>query len=113
MTTRRKKSRILKSVHETAKGLHEIGLIDKRKMEKYNILCLNPVPEYSPRQIKALRSKYHLSQTVLAAVINTSPSTVRQWEIGEKRPGGPSLKLLNILDVRGIEVFINNNHDVQ
>ncbi len=49
MTTKRKRSRILESVHETAKDLHEIGLIDKRKMEKYNILCLNPVPEYSPR----------------------------------------------------------------
>lgn len=56
MTTRRKKSRILEAIHETTAGLHEIGLIDKRKMEKYNILCLNPVPEYPPRQIKALRS---------------------------------------------------------
>jgi putative transcriptional regulator len=105
--TKRKKSRILEEVHETAKGLHRIGLIDKRKMEKYDLLCLEPVPDYSPKAIKALRSKYHISQTVLAAILNTSSSAVRQWEIGEKRPGGPSLKLLNILDNKGIEVFIN------
>lgn len=109
MTAKRKKSRILKSVHKTAKGLHKIGLIDKRKMEKYDLLCLGPVPNYSPKEIKALRSKYHISQAVLAAVINISPSTVRQWEIGEKRPGGPSLKLLNILDTKGLKVFITIN----
>jgi putative transcriptional regulator len=108
MKTIRKKSRILESVYETARDLHEVGLIDKRKMEKYDLLCLKPVPKYSPEQIKALRSRYHISQAVLAAVINTSLSTIRQWEIGEKRPGGPSLKLLNILDIKGISVFINN-----
>jgi len=113
MNTKRKletkKSRILTEVHEAAKGLYDIGLIDKRKMEKYDLLCLNkPVPDYSPRAIKKLRSKYRISQAVLAKVINASPSTVRQWEIGEKHPSGPSLKLLNILDTRGIEVFIQN-----
>jgi putative transcriptional regulator len=70
---------------------------------------LRPVPSYSSQKIKALRSRYRISQAVLAAVINISPSTVRQWEIGEKRPGGPSLKLLNILDTKGLEVFMNKN----
>ena len=104
MTTKRKarlsESRILKEVYETAKGLHGIGLIDKKRMEKYDLLCIKPVQNYSPKAIKALRSKYHLNQAVLVAVINTSLSTVRQWEIGEKRPSGSSLKLLNILDTR-------------
>jgi len=35
-----------------------------------------------------------MSQAVFAAVLNTSVSTVQKWEIGEKRPSGPSLKLL-------------------
>ena len=108
MTAKRKRSRILESVHKNASGLHKIGLIDKRKMEKYDFLCLKPVPDYSPRKIKALRSKYHISQAVLAAVINISASSVQQWEAGEKSPGGPSLKLLNILDTKGLEIFIDN-----
>ena len=102
------KSRILNSVYESAQALHEIGLIDKRKMEKYNILCLDPIPEYTPRRIKALRTRHNISQSVLAIVMNTSLSTVQKWEIGEKRPSGPSLKLLNILDTNGIEVFLSN-----
>jgi len=39
-------------------------------------------------------------------MLNTSLSTVQKWEIGEKHPSGPSLKLLNILDRKGIEALI-------
>lgn len=42
-----KKSRVLETVHATAAGLHRIGLIDKRKMEKFDLLCLKEVPDYS------------------------------------------------------------------
>ncbi len=37
-----------------------------------------PVPDYSSRKIRALRGRYKLSQAVLASVLNTSLSTVRQ-----------------------------------
>jgi putative transcriptional regulator len=40
------------------------------------------------------------------AILNTSLSTVRQWEIGQKRPGGTSLKLLDLLDRKGLEALI-------
>ena len=107
MTNKRKQSKMLGSIHEAASGLYEVGFIDKKRMEKYNLLCHAPVPGYSPQKIKALRKRYDISQAVLAAVINTSLSTVSKWEIGEKHPSGPSLKLLNILDLKGIEVFID------
>ena len=97
--------RILDTVHKTAKGLYKIGFIDQKKMRKYNLLCLKPVPKYSSTKIKAIRKKYHISQAVLAAVINTSVSSVQQWEIGQKHPSGPSLKLLNILDTKGINAL--------
>jgi putative transcriptional regulator len=100
------KSRILETVHETAKDLRAAGFIDKRRMREYDALCLAPVPVYSSKKIRALRTRYKLSQAVLAAVLNTSLSTVRQWEIGEKQPSGPSLKLLNLLERKGIEALI-------
>ena len=43
---------------------------------------------------------------VLASVLNTSVSTVRQWEIGDKHPSGPSAKLLDLLDRKGLEALI-------
>jgi putative transcriptional regulator len=103
---RQARSRILDAVHETARNLHTAGFIGKRRMRQYDMLCLAPVPKYSSRRIRALRKRYKLSQAVLASVLNTSLSTIRQWEIGEKRPSGPSLKLLDLLDRKGLEAVI-------
>jgi putative transcriptional regulator len=107
MTTRPKaKSRILEAVHETASDLHRLGFIDKRKMQRYDALCTEPVPEYDAEKIRVLRKSLHLSQAVLAAVLNTSVSTVRKWEVGDKKPSGPSLKLLNLIERKGLEAVL-------
>ena len=100
------KSRILKVVHETARDLNAAGFIDIRRMREYDALCLAPILAYSRQRIRALRQRHKLSQAVLAAVLNTSLSTVRQWEIGDKHPSGPSLKLLDLLDRKGLEALI-------
>jgi putative transcriptional regulator len=100
------KSRVLEAVHETATDLHRLGFIDKRKQQKLQALCLEAVPAYDSAQIKALREHLKLSQAVLASVLNTSSSTVRKWEIGEKHPSGPSLKLLNLLDRKGLDAVL-------
>lgn len=107
MTTKtRARSRILEAVHETASDLHRLGFIDKRKQQKLEALCLEPVPAYDSSRIRALREQLKLSQAVLASVLNTSPSTVRQWEIGAKHPSGPSLKLLDLLARKGLEAVL-------
>ena len=101
------KSRILEAVHETANDLHRLGFIDKRKMRELDALCLaTKVPEYDAKKIRAIRERYKLSQTVFASILNTSLSTVRQWEVGKKHPSGPSKKLLNLLDRKGLETLI-------
>ncbi|MFT4246758.1 MAG: DNA-binding transcriptional regulator [Pseudomonas sp.] len=100
------KSRILDAVHEGARDLHRLGFIDKRKMQKYDLLCLEPVQDYDAAKIKALRERLQLSQAVLASVLNTSASTVRKWEVGDKRPSGPSQKLLDIIERKGLEAVL-------
>jgi putative transcriptional regulator len=42
---------------------------------------------------------------VFAAYLNTSVSTVQKWEIGEKKPSGPALKLLDIVDRKGLKAL--------
>ena len=100
-----KKSRLLTEVHDTARGLARIGAIDKHTLKDLNALCLPPVREFSAKQIRAIRSQTKMSQAVFAAVLNISVSTVQKWEIGEKRPSGPSLKLLNVIERKGVEVL--------
>ncbi|WP_200906426.1 hypothetical protein [Gulbenkiania mobilis] len=66
MATKKRDDRILEAVHETARDLHRLGFIDKRKMRKYDALCLEPVPEFDADKVRALRERLHLSQAVLA-----------------------------------------------
>ena len=102
----RAKSPILSAVHETASDLHRLGFISKRTMGQYDALCMEPIPAYSSEDIRAMREKLNLSQTVLATVLNTSVSTIRKWEQGDKQPSGPSLKLLNLLDRKGLDAVL-------
>lgn len=106
MATTKRKSRIIEEMHETALGLHKAGLISKRRMREFDALARLDVEEMPPKKIKALREKSHLSQAVFAAVLNTSVSTVQKWEIGDKKPSGPSLKLLNIIERKGIDAVL-------
>ena len=54
-TKSRAKSRIFEAVYETAGDLHRLGFIDKRKMRKFDALCLDPIPQYDSEKIRALR----------------------------------------------------------
>jgi putative transcriptional regulator len=90
-------------MRETAAGLVRTGVVEKQTMKEFDALALAPVRDLSPRQIRSIRTQSRMSQAVFAAVLNTSVSTVQKWEIGEKRPSGPSLKLLDVIQRKGIE----------
>lgn len=101
-----RKSRILAEVHESASGLHRAGVISKRRMHEYDALSNLAVRALDAGQIKLIRENSQVSQAVFAAVLNTSVSTVQKWEIGEKKPSGPSLKLLDLIDRKGLEAVL-------
>lgn len=98
-------TKILDTVHATAGGLHEAGVMSTRTMREFDALCLPPVKPLSAAQIKRLRTRNKASQAVFAAYLNTSPSTVQKWEQGQKKPNGPSLKLLNLVEQKGLEAL--------
>lgn len=106
MATTKAESRILSEMHETARGLHGAGLISKRRMGEFDALCQLDVHEIPPQAIKSLREQARVSQAVFAAVLNISVSTVQKWEIGDKKPSGPSLKLLNLIERKGLEAVL-------
>lgn len=99
---------ILEVVHESAKDLHDIGLIDTITMRHFDALCdhVSPVKELSPGEIKKMRLHERLSQPIFAHILNVSSSTVKHWEIGDKQPSGAALKLLNIIKKNGIAVAL-------
>lgn len=96
---------ILETVYDSVKGLYDAGIVDVTTMHEFDALCLPPVKELTPNQIKKLRLKEHVSQAVFAKYLNTSLSTVKQWEQGEKHPRGTSLKLLNLIATKGLAIL--------
>lgn len=105
MTTKTYRNDVFAAVHETASDLRDAGLLDKRTMRELDDLCLTPVAALEPEDIKALREREQVSQAVLARYLNVSTGVVSQWERGEKRPGGASLKLLTLVREKGLEAI--------
>lgn len=100
---RKKKSAILEAVHDTAKGLHKAGVMDRITLREFDRLCLPPIEPLEPEKIKRIREEAHVSQAVFAAILNTSLSTVQKWEVGQKRPTGTALKLLHLVQKNGLD----------
>lgn len=98
-------SDILKAVHQTAKGLHKAGAIEKTTMRKFDALCLTTLHEFSAEQVRSLRVKSGLSQPVFAMYLNVSDKLVKKWEQGDSKPTGPALKMLVLAEKKGIEAI--------
>jgi putative transcriptional regulator len=96
---------ILEVVHQSAKGLNKAGLMNVTTLRQIESRCLTPVKKYDSNQIKMLRLKYRVSQSVFAEYLNVSPSTIQKWESDQKHPNGPSLKLLNLVEQKGLDIL--------
>jgi len=103
--TKTYKSDAFAAIHETASGLHNAGVISKSTMREYEELCLSPVKKLSPEEIKTIREKAHVSQAIFARYLNVSTGVISQWERGERSPAGTSLKLLSIVQKRGLDAL--------
>jgi putative transcriptional regulator len=98
--------KLLEVAHDTVKGLHKIGLVDKLTMHEFDAMCLPPIKKFSAKEIKQLRIKQKVSQPIMAQILNVSPSTIKHWEIGDKHPNGAALKLLNLIAEKGVAILI-------
>jgi putative transcriptional regulator len=99
------RSRLSAAIHETAAGLRRIGLMDKATMREFDASRLTAVEPLSAEQIVAIRRRAGVSQGVFAHYLNVKPKLVTEWKRGEKRPSGPSLKLLSIVKSKGLEAI--------
>lgn len=97
--------RLRKEIRETARGLYELGAIDAQTMRQFRTFRFEEPKNYSAYEIKRLRLREKASQAVFARYLNTSVSTVQKWEIGEKKPSGPALKLLDLVERKGLKVL--------
>ncbi|MEQ1698389.1 MAG: DNA-binding transcriptional regulator [Hyphomicrobiaceae bacterium] len=104
--TKTYKSKILASVHEAMQDAHDAGVIGKTTMREFDATCLTEVAKLSPEEIVALREREGVSQAVFARHLNVAVKLVGEWERGQKRPSGPSLKLLSLIKAKGLEAVV-------
>lgn len=86
--------------------LYDAGAIDKTTMREFDALCLPKVPKYTAVQIQSIRKRCNLSQNVFAAYLNTSVSSLQKWERGVRKPDGLALKLLSLVDKKGLAALV-------
>ncbi|MGC8493515.1 MAG: helix-turn-helix domain-containing protein [Syntrophobacteraceae bacterium] len=99
------RSDALEALHETAQGLHRIGLIDRKTMRDFDVSCLTTVEQLSAEEIVEVRKREGVSQAVFAKYLNVTTGLVSQWERGEKKPRGASLKLLTLVQRKGLDAI--------
>lgn len=95
----------LAAIHETMEALHEVGAIGQRTMRQFDEACLTPVRVLTPEEIRALRIRERISQAVFARYLNVSKNLVSDWERGVKKPGGPAVRLLTVIEKKGLEAI--------
>ncbi len=99
------KSKVHAAIHETASDLFELDLIDKKSMRHFDESCLTPVRDLTGKEIRALRERENVSQVVFARYLNVRKDSVTQWERGLQRPSGPTLKLLCLVQKKGLDAI--------
>jgi len=97
------KSDIISAMLETAQDL---GL-SQVTIKEIETLGLNDVEDLDASDIKAMRSKEKVSQSVMAKILNVTPSTYQKWERGEVHPRGANLKLLRLAYDHGVSYIMH------
>lgn len=96
-------SDILDLAHELAGDLHAVGAMDKITLRMVGELRMPERRTFTAADVRRVRAKTHLSQPVFAMMLGVGRTTVAQWEQGAKTPSGPSARLLDVIDRKGIE----------
>ena len=65
-------------------------------------ITLEPAKTFTAEDVKSIRARKHLTQSVLAKYLCVSKKTVEAWESGRNQPNGPSRRLLELLDSRSV-----------
>lgn len=89
---------IKKAIGETVQDMVNSGFKTSFTEKELNSLgVIIPEVQLTTHQIKEIRENLNLSQTVFAKLLNVSPSSIRQWEQGKRKPTGATRVLLDLL----------------
>lgn len=83
------RSDAMAAIHEAMEAWHDVGAIDKQTMRRFDDACLTPSGPLKPADIRAIREREHVSQTVFANYLNVTSSLVSKWGAAKRGLPGP------------------------
>ena len=81
-------------------GLNQAIAYERGKGKaKVKTLMIMPVKKYTNEEIRAIRNKSGMTQTVFANYMGVSKKTVEAWEAGTNHPSGAASRLLSMMEM--------------
>ena len=73
----------------------------------HNVLTIDiaPARKFTGEDVRSIRQKNHLTQSILAKYLCVSKKTIEAWESGRNTPSGPSSRLLELLDRQVVSIL--------
>jgi putative transcriptional regulator len=99
-------SNLRETINELAHDLHQANMIDKITLRELTEKDLPELHEYTGEEIQTIRKKERLSQAAFAKYLNISPAMIKSLELGQRKAQGAILRLINIIDRRGVSGLI-------
>ncbi|SRR6185437_597266 len=100
-------NKILTKIHKSVTNAYKKGIVDLTTMQKFDKLCMIDTHPMLPEEILHIRKDIaKVTQPDFAKLLGISSSTVAKWEAGNKHPQGTSLKLLNLIERKGIDFYL-------
>ncbi len=99
MTTKKRKSvSLFDDLKEGIKDAIDLESGKRVRGSRVTAVIITPVSKRTPSQIKSLRAKLGMSQSLFADVLGVTNKAVEAWEAGTKNPSGPVLRMFEILE---------------
>ena len=92
-------SKILAEIHREVQGLHRAGFVDDVTMRTFDMLCLRPVKQFGPAEIRALRERETSVSRCLRYILTSAKGGT---EMGARR-SATELRRDEAVDVGGTQ----------
>ena len=100
----------LKRIQGMAQRYNKLGVVKDETVAGINAAVdARSIPKVRPmtgQQIKEVRVRYKMSQSVLALTTGMSVESVSKWERDESKPNQAALRIINVIEDKGPEVFM-------
>lgn len=100
----------LKRLHGMAKRYNALGVVKDETVAAIDAAItardIPAVRAMTGTQIREVRTRNNMSQAALAMTIGMSVESVSKWERNECKPNKAALRIINLLDAKGLKMFI-------